>query len=143
MGQFSSESLSYEKQVILVLYQFPYLLLKLAVQEVFEKFFSVQIETICLSVEMHTLNFFKCTLREKSPCSEFFWFVLSQIRAGSSPNAGRYAPEKLLIRTLFTQWQSQQHQLLKYFTLIIYYNLSLRFNTFHYSSKLLQNNEKH
>ena len=33
------------------------------------------------------------TLCEKCPYSEF-----------SDPNAGKYIPEKLLIRTLFTQW---------------------------------------
>ena len=36
-------------------------------------------------------------LREKCPYSEFFWFVFT-------PNAGKYGPEKLRIRTLFTQW---------------------------------------
>ena len=34
-------------------------------------------------------------LREKFPYSEFFWSVFS-------PNAGKYGPEKLRIRTLFT-----------------------------------------
>ena len=39
----------------------------------------------------------KCNalLHEKYPYSEFFWFVFSQ-------NAGKYRPEKLRIRTLFT-----------------------------------------
>ena len=36
------------------------------------------------------------TLHEKCPYSEFFWSVLS-------PNAGKYGPEKLRVRTLFTQ----------------------------------------
>ena len=39
------------------------------------------------------------TLSGKCPYSEFFWFVFSRI----SPNTGKYGPEKLLIRTLFTQ----------------------------------------
>ena len=36
------------------------------------------------------------TLHEKCPYSEFFWSVFS-------PNMGKYGPEKLRIRTLFTQ----------------------------------------
>ena len=45
------------------------------------------------------------TLREKCLHSEFFWSVFSRIRTLSvfSPNAGKYGPEKLRIRTLFTQ----------------------------------------
>ena len=35
------------------------------------------------------------TLREKCPYSEFFWSVFS-------PNAGKYGPEKLRKRPLFT-----------------------------------------
>ena len=50
--------------------------------------------------------------REKCPYSEFFWPVFSriwteygEIRSISvfSPNAGKYRPEKLQIRALFTQ----------------------------------------
>ena len=35
------------------------------------------------------------TLREKSPCSQFFWSVFNR-------NMGKHGPEKLTIRTLFT-----------------------------------------
>ena len=48
------------------------------------------------------------TVREKCPYSEFFWSVFSRIwtEYGEisvfSPNAGKYGPEKLQIRTLFT-----------------------------------------
>ena len=46
--------------------------------------------------------------REKCPYSEFFWSVFIHIRTDYrdvfSPNAGKYGPEKLRIRTLFTQW---------------------------------------
>ena len=51
------------------------------------------------------------SLREKCPYSEFFWFVLFRIRTEYgeyltvfSPNAGKHGPEKLRIRTLFTQF---------------------------------------
>ena len=37
------------------------------------------------------------SLREKCPYSKFFWSVFSHIRT-------EYGPEKLQIRTLFTQW---------------------------------------
>ena len=51
------------------------------------------------------------TLREKFPFLEFFWLVcifpalgLNTERYGVfSPNVGKYGPEKLRIRTLFTQ----------------------------------------
>ena len=41
-----------------------------------------------------------CSIRlgEKCPYSEFFWSVFSS-------NAGKYEPEKLRIRALFTQYQ--------------------------------------
>ena len=41
---------------------------------------------------------YKDTLSEKGPYSEFFWSVFST-------NAGKYGPEKLRIRKLFTQLQ--------------------------------------
>ena len=51
------------------------------------------------------------TLREKYPHSEFFWPVhLDWIQRDTmylsvfSPNTGKYGPEKLWIRALFTQW---------------------------------------
>ena len=40
-------------------------------------------------------------LREKCPYSEFSWSVFS-------PNAGKYGPEKLRIRTLFMQYQKSK-----------------------------------
>ena len=40
---------------------------------------------------------YKDTLREKGPYSEFFWSVFST-------NAGKYGPEKLRIRKLFTSY---------------------------------------
>ena len=53
------------------------------------------------------------SLREKCPYSEFFWSVFFRIwtEYGEAteylsvfgPNAGKYRPEKLRIRTLFTQ----------------------------------------
>ena len=42
----------------------------------------------------------KRTLCEKYPYSEFFRTVFS-------PNAGKYGPEKLRTRTLFTQWDNE------------------------------------
>ena len=48
-------------------------------------------------------------LREKCPYSEFFWSVYSRIRTEYgkipvfSPTAGKYGPEKVRIRKLFTQ----------------------------------------
>ena len=47
------------------------------------------------SVNYDTGN--KVTLRKKCPCLEFLWFVFSRIR-------NEYGPEKLRIRTFFTQW---------------------------------------
>ena len=41
----------------------------------------------------------KLSLREKYPHSKFFWSVFN-------PNAGKYGPEELRIRTLFTQYLS-------------------------------------
>ena len=38
-------------------------------------------------------------MHEKCPYSEFFWSVFS-------PNAEKYGPEKLRIRTLITQWET-------------------------------------
>ena len=55
------------------------------------------------------------TLREKCPYSEFFWSVISRIWteygemlciSPYSRNVGKCGPEKLRIRTLFTQWNS-------------------------------------
>ena len=40
-------------------------------------------------------------MREKCPYLEFFWYVFSRIRT-------EYGPEKLGIRTLFTQWDVWQ-----------------------------------
>ena len=55
------------------------------------------------------------TLREKCPYSDFFWSIFSRIwtffilyLSVCSPNAGKYGPEKLRIRPLFTQWKSSQ-----------------------------------
>ena len=45
----------------------------------------------------------KMALPEKCPYSEFFWSVFSHIRTEFSPNAEKYGPEKLRIRTLFMQ----------------------------------------
>ena len=44
------------------------------------------------------------TLCEECPYSELFWSVFPRIRTEYSPNAGKYRPEKLRIRILFTQW---------------------------------------
>ena len=48
------------------------------------------------------------SLHEKCPYSEFFWSLFSRIWTEygkiRSPNAEKYGPEKLQIRTLFTQW---------------------------------------
>ena len=51
------------------------------------------------------------TLREKCPYSDFFWSVFFRILTDTnarylsifSPNTGKYGPEKLRIRTFFTQ----------------------------------------
>ena len=45
------------------------------------------------------------TLRKKCPYLEFFWSVFSRIWTKFSPNAGKYGPKKLRIRTLFTQYK--------------------------------------
>ena len=44
------------------------------------------------------------TLREKCPCSEFFWSVFSRIRTKYvfTPNAEKYGQANLRIRTFFT-----------------------------------------
>ena len=47
-------------------------------------------------------NLALATLREKCSYSEFF-------RSVFSPNAGKYGPEKLRIRTLFMQCRSFQY----------------------------------
>ena len=54
----------------------------------------------------------KLTLREKYPYSELFWCVFSLIRTEygeyiriQGPNEGKYGPEKLQIRTHFTQFE--------------------------------------
>ena len=58
---------------------------------------------------LETNLFRKFVLREKCPCSGFFWSVFSHIRidteylSGFSTNAGKNGPEKLKIRILFTQ----------------------------------------
>ena len=44
------------------------------------------------------------TLCEKCPYSEFFWSVFSRIRTEYEGIRRKYAPEKLQIRSLFTQW---------------------------------------
>ena len=49
---------------------------------------------------MHVDILDRGTLREKCPYLECFWSVFSHI----FPNAGKYGPEKLRIRTFFTQW---------------------------------------
>ena len=43
------------------------------------------------------INSFFQWLREKCPYSKFFWSAFS-------PNAGKYGPEKLRMRQLFTKW---------------------------------------
>ena len=61
-------------------------------------------------------------LRKRCPYSELFWSVFSSIRTeygkidaphffAFSPNAGKYGPEKLRRRTLFTQWQKNSKNL--------------------------------
>ena len=45
------------------------------------------------------------SLLEKCPYSKFFWSLFLRIRTDVfSPNVGKYGPEKLRIRTLFTQY---------------------------------------
>ena len=51
----------------------------------------------------HFINFYYLILRKKCPYSEFFWSVFSRIWTEFSPNVGKYGPEKLQIRALFTQ----------------------------------------
>ena len=54
---------------------------------------------------------------KKCPYSELFCSIFSRIRifitqylSVISPNAGKYGPEKLPIRTLFTQWKCLNSQ---------------------------------
>ena len=62
--------------------------------------------------QLFDLTHFWQTLREKCPYSELFWFTFSHIRIECekfimrvfSPNEGKYWPEYLRIRTLFTEW---------------------------------------
>ena len=56
------------------------------------------ISGVFMGCDWGTLNSVYCriSLREKCPYSEFFWFVFSHIWT-------EYGPEKLRIRTLFTQ----------------------------------------
>ena len=62
---------------------------------------------VFVPVCVHLSAYFSLTfpLREKCPYSEFFWSVFSRIRTEYGEilgNAGKYGPEKLRIRTLFT-----------------------------------------
>ena len=68
-----------------------------------------------LHIERETLQEFlqRLPLRKKCSYLEFLWFVFSRIRADYgeiltylsvfSPNVGKYGPEKLRIRTLWTR----------------------------------------
>ena len=61
---------------------------------------------ICSNIYPITCKYDIFLLREKCPYSEFCWSVFSRIRTKYgevfSPNAGKYGPKKLWIRTLFT-----------------------------------------
>ena len=48
---------------------------------------------------MRAISLDQLTLREKWPYSDLFWSEISVF----SPNAGKCGPEKLQMRTLFTQ----------------------------------------
>ena len=68
--------------------------------------FILALEILFLLLKTNSnINAPKISLRKKCPYSEFFWSVFSRIwtEYGEIRSAEKYEPEKLRIRTLFTQ----------------------------------------